>query len=132
MIRRPPRSTLFPYTTLFRSALDGRKDEALRRYRRFAKNLSRELGVEPADPIRALAGEIRSGRFSLSNRLPGPARVAAGGAARPTRCNIPASRTTFVGRERELADIKRELALTRSLTLTGAGGTGKTRLALEA
>src|SRR3712207_7347435 len=32
MIRRPPRSTLFPYTTLFRSLVHLRKGESLRRY----------------------------------------------------------------------------------------------------
>jgi predicted ATPase/DNA-binding CsgD family transcriptional regulator len=36
-----------------------------------------------------------------------------------------------VGREREIEEVKRELAMTRILTLTGAGGSGKTRLALE-
>jgi predicted ATPase len=36
-----------------------------------------------------------------------------------------------VGREREMAEIERDLASTRLLTLTGAGGSGKTRLALE-
>ena len=36
-----------------------------------------------------------------------------------------------MGREHELAEIKRELETTRLLTLTGAGGSGKTRLALE-
>jgi len=36
-----------------------------------------------------------------------------------------------VGREREREEVKRELAITRLLTLTGAGGSGKTRLALE-
>jgi non-specific serine/threonine protein kinase len=36
-----------------------------------------------------------------------------------------------VGREREIEEVKRELAMTRLLTLTGVGGTGKTRLALE-
>ena len=45
--------------------------------------------------------------------------------------NLPAQRTSFVGREREMLEVKRELAMTRLLTLTGAGGTGKTRLAQE-
>ena len=36
-----------------------------------------------------------------------------------------------MGRERELAQIKKELADTRLLTLIGTGGTGKTRLAIE-
>src|SRR2546428_6325498 len=31
MIRRPPRSTLFPYTTLFRSTVDGRRNYAMAR-----------------------------------------------------------------------------------------------------
>jgi non-specific serine/threonine protein kinase len=46
--------------------------------------------------------------------------------------NLPAARSSFVGREREMAEIERGLASTRLLTLTGAGGSGKTRLALEA
>jgi predicted ATPase len=36
-----------------------------------------------------------------------------------------------VGREREMVEVERELAMTRLLTITGAGGSGKTRLALE-
>ena len=45
--------------------------------------------------------------------------------------NLPAQRSSFVGREHETLEVKRELAMTRLLTLTGAGGSGKTRLALE-
>ena len=45
--------------------------------------------------------------------------------------NLPAQLTSFIGREREMADLERLLASTRLLTLTGAGGCGKTRLALE-
>jgi hypothetical protein len=45
--------------------------------------------------------------------------------------NLPAPRSSFVGREREIEEVERGLATTRLLTLTGAGGTGKTRLALE-
>src|SRR5262245_28040016 len=46
--------------------------------------------------------------------------------------NLPRLLTTFVGREHELAEVKRSLMDAALLTLTGAGGCGKTRLALEA
>jgi predicted ATPase/class 3 adenylate cyclase len=49
--------------------------------------------------------------------------------ARPN--NLPVQATTFVGRERELAECRRLLDGSRLLTLTGPGGTGKTRLALQ-
>ena len=47
------------------------------------------------------------------------------------RHNLPIQLTSFIGRERELADVQRLLASERLLTLTGVGGTGKTRLALQ-
>jgi len=46
--------------------------------------------------------------------------------------NLPAELTSFVGRRKELSEVKRLLASTRLLTLTGSGGAGKTRLALRA
>lgn len=46
--------------------------------------------------------------------------------------NLPNLLTTFVGREHEKEDIKKILDSSRLLTLTGAGGTGKTRLSIEA
>jgi predicted ATPase/class 3 adenylate cyclase len=49
--------------------------------------------------------------------------------ARPS--NLPVQLTSFVGREEEIADIRELLGKARLLTLTGAGGTGKTRLALQ-
>jgi predicted ATPase/class 3 adenylate cyclase len=51
---------------------------------------------------------------------------------RAGRASLPAPRTSFVGRERELEEIGDLLAEVRLLTLTGPGGTGKTRLALRA
>ncbi len=46
--------------------------------------------------------------------------------------NLPAQLTSFVGREREIEEVRRALDETRLLTLTGLGGTGKTRLGLRA
>ena len=45
--------------------------------------------------------------------------------------NLPAERTTFVGREKELVACVRLLEVTRLLTLAGFGGCGKTRLAIK-
>ena len=50
--------------------------------------------------------------------------------ARP-RHNLPQQLTSFVGRESEIDELKQLLGTTRLLTLTGAGGCGKTRLALQ-
>ncbi len=48
-----------------------------------------------------------------------------------TNHNLPYQLTSFVGRERELAEIGRRLRENRLVTLTGTGGVGKTRLALQ-
>ncbi len=50
----------------------------------------------------------------------------------PSKNNLPLQLTSFVGREDELRDVKKRLTDTRLLTLTGVGGSGKTRLSLQA
>ena len=45
--------------------------------------------------------------------------------------NLPVQSTSFVGREREMHDVKALLRASRLVTLTGSGGAGKTRLALQ-
>src|SRR5205085_12511975 len=51
--------------------------------------------------------------------------------ARAMRHNLPQPLTNFVGRQRDLTDVQRSLSEARLVTLTGPGGVGKTRLALE-
>jgi len=45
--------------------------------------------------------------------------------------NLPIQLTTFIGRENEITEVKQELESHRLVTLTGSGGTGKTRLSLQ-
>jgi predicted ATPase len=50
---------------------------------------------------------------------------------KPLRHNLPAQLTSFIGREKEIAEVKRLLNEKRLVTITGPGGTGKTRLSLQ-
>ena len=54
--------------------------------------------------------------------------------ARPTRRlgNLPAEATSFIGRRRELAELRRKLSAARLVSLVGPGGVGKSRLAIRA
>jgi DNA-binding SARP family transcriptional activator len=101
----------------------GRHAEALGQYEDLKETLSRELGTEPDASSRALREEISAGRFPPPERSIGPP---SGESSDSPRHNLPAPRTSFVGREREMAKVKRDLAMTRLLTLTGTGGSGKT------
>jgi predicted ATPase/DNA-binding CsgD family transcriptional regulator len=53
--------------------------------------------------------------------------------ARPSRRsgNLPAETTSFIGRRRELADVRKKLSAARLVSLVGPGGVGKTRLAIR-
>ena len=63
----------------------------------------------------------------------GPSPVPARSASTPAASNnLPQQPTGLIGREAELADIKARLTSHRLVTLTGTGGVGKTRLAIEA
>ncbi len=48
-----------------------------------------------------------------------------------TFTNLPVQLTSFIGRERELIEVERLISTSRLVTLTGAGGCGKTRLAIQ-
>jgi non-specific serine/threonine protein kinase len=86
------------------------------------------LGVGAANPdLTRSRGEVQESLFSVLSAAPRETSSLA-----PAPNNLPAQLTSFVGRARDLAEVTRLLRSTRLLTLTGAGGSGKTRLALEA
>src|SRR6266542_4033582 len=78
-----------------------------------------------ADAIATVSGQ--GYRFTL----PVTKREAAGSRASTPTHNLSYQLTSFVGREQEIAQIKELVAANRLVTLTGAGGAGKTRLAIE-
>jgi predicted ATPase/DNA-binding SARP family transcriptional activator/DNA-binding CsgD family transcriptional regulator len=108
-------------------ALSGRPEQALAQYQRLHDALSRALVTRPAEASRRLRDEIAAGRLPTAR----PTDAIREEPSAAIKHNLPAPRTSFIGREREVVEVKRALAMTRLLTLTGAGGTGKTRLAIE-
>ena len=92
--------------------------------------------VEQLADALGLAGDVRAG-FAAAAGSPRPvAGEPDRGPQDPTPSrwpspNLPVELTSFIGREAEAAEVERLLATTRLLTLIGAGGVGKTRLALR-
>jgi predicted ATPase/DNA-binding SARP family transcriptional activator len=114
---------------LYRS---GRQADASRVYDATRAVLAEELGMDPGPSLRRLHAHILRQDPALT-----PAEKAAlprpGTPRTPQRPahNLPAELTSFVGRERELDEVASRLRGARLLTLTGTGGSGKTRLALR-
>jgi predicted ATPase/DNA-binding SARP family transcriptional activator/DNA-binding CsgD family transcriptional regulator len=128
-------------------AVSGRRYDALRQYQQLRDALRRELDAEPGPAAQRLYARIQAGQAPMQSVAvafgpsapPGTGTVTAEAGAIPsgarvttTGMAIAASLTEFVGRARELDEVLALLSSSRLLTLTGAGGCGKSRLAIEA
>ncbi len=107
---------------LYRS---GRQIEALDAFQRHRRRLAEELGIEPAEELAAMEQAILRHDDALGT--PSATQPAAGPA--PGNVRLPVS--SFVGRADELRRTVEALRGAAPVTLTGPGGVGKTRLALE-
>jgi predicted ATPase/DNA-binding SARP family transcriptional activator len=103
----------------------GRQADAVHSYGELRGRLADELGLDPGPGLVALYQAILEQAPGLLG-VPAPPTLA----ARP-RTNLPALLTDLVGRTEAVAGLRALLRDHRLVTLTGPGGVGKTRLALE-
>jgi DNA-binding SARP family transcriptional activator len=111
---------------MLRLVAGGRRSEALARYERLREALREAYGTDPDPATRRLYRDLLTGG---DDDEPTPADRPAG--PRVAGHNLAPALTSFVGREREIADVSRLLEHGGLITLTGVGGAGKTRLAEE-
>jgi len=94
-------------------------------YERCIKSL-KEIGIEPSEQTKSLYASLKSGR-ETARTYPTPSKFV----VKETISNIPVPLTSLVGRKEELKRIQDLISSSRLLTLTGSGGVGKTRLAIQ-
>jgi predicted ATPase/DNA-binding SARP family transcriptional activator len=105
---------------LYRS---GRQADALQAFHRARQVLDEDLGIEPSRWLRRRQEQIllQDAALEVPDPTPPP---------RPQH-HLPAQRTGFVGRRRELAELQGLLQTRRLVCVTGPPGSGKTRLAVQ-
>ena len=108
-------------------AASGDRVGALRVYHTCVATLRRELDVGPNSATRAAYERL----MRPPPQATAPRTQAAPKISRGLPNNLPLQLTSFVGRTHDRSQLQGLLAQARLLTLTGAGGVGKTRLALE-
>jgi len=101
-------------------ATSGQRPAALAQFEACKRSLKSELGVEPSAETVKLYKSIRDSQPTDPSSQ-----------AKTHHHNLPAQLTSFIGREKEIEQVKSLLKTHRLVTLTGAGGTGKSRLSLQ-
>ncbi|CCH77462.1 putative Transcriptional regulator, winged helix family [Nostocoides japonicum T1-X7] len=110
----------------------GRTQEALATFGQVRRLLLDELGMEPGPLLRELHQGILSQDPALGPRPEAPRAVdEPSRRAEPVSMHLPVTLTPLVGREEEVSRLARVLGRHRLVTVVGAGGCGKTRLAIE-
>jgi predicted ATPase/DNA-binding SARP family transcriptional activator len=113
----------------------GRPSEALDSFHELRRLLAEELGLDPGPALTGLYEEIlrhEPGLRTNGAELTAPAPRTSDEPAGPRpRTNLPVPETPLIGRDEEVTGIENLLSTGRLVTLTGPGGVGKTRLALE-
>ncbi|CUR56174.1 putative ATPase [metagenome] len=102
-------------------AHDGRQAEAMAEAAAYRRRLAEETGLDPGPALALLEHQVAAGQLVAPP----------GHDARAQLPRLAAPTGPLVGRERDREEVRRLLGEHRVVTLTGAGGVGKTRLALD-
>jgi predicted ATPase/DNA-binding SARP family transcriptional activator len=114
----------------------GQRAAALVQYEACRRGLMAELGVEPSAETTELYEQIRAGEVgkaaAVTKKSPTPQEglLTFADQSKPKH-NLPVQLTRLIGREKEVSQVKALLENHRLVTLTGAGGVGKTRLSIQ-
>ncbi|MEV0230688.1 BTAD domain-containing putative transcriptional regulator [Nonomuraea sp. NPDC050786] len=112
---------------LYRS---GRQGDALAALRTARERLIEELGVDPGPSLRAMEAAVLRQDPALEQAAPREVATVAE-PREPARPRLPAPLTRLIGREAAVGAVRDLLAAHRLVTITGPGGAGKSRVALE-
>ncbi len=120
----------------------GDMSKAVATYEALTLGLKKDLGVEPSEQTQELYQRLKAGwKADRPVKVPNLRSTSANATAKTAmpappllrlrRSNLPKPLTSFIGREKEIRDVKRLVSRARLVTITGSGGVGKTRLAIE-
>jgi predicted ATPase/DNA-binding SARP family transcriptional activator len=118
----------------------GELSKAVATYERFRQGLQKDLGVEPSQQTQALLERLKSEEKievqakapTQPDQAPLESISAAFALPRLRRSNLPKPLTSFIGREKEIRQVVQLVSRARLVTISGPGGVGKTRLAIQA
>ena len=108
-------------------AAKGNMSKVVAAYERCAKSL-KEFGIEPSEQTRALYDRLKAGKENLEIGSTIPATE---NSKISPKTNLPVPLTSFIGRGKAVEQIVQLVDKNRFVTLTGPGGVGKTRLAIQ-
>ena len=109
----------------------GNISKAAATYEHYAQTLQKDLGLKPSEQTQALYIRLKTGWKMDTPKSPIDKSASAPPLPKVRRSIFPKPLTSFIGREKEIQQVKDLVSITRLVTIIGTAGVGKTRLAIQ-